>query len=121
AIPLYDLKIYSNFIKASLRSSDLAVINQLTLNGPFLLNDQNLILGPDAGAIAGSLGAGNGMIITNGNGELRKKFSFSFAYLFPVGSSANQYSSINLNFTAGTYTPGLSFVGIKVVNKKHPN
>ena len=43
---------------------------------------------PDAGAIAGSLGAGNGMIITNGNGELRKKFSFSFAYLFPVGSSA---------------------------------
>src|SRR5438045_6277786 len=85
-----------------------------------LLNNRNLILGPTTPAIAGTLGENNGMIVTNGSGEVRKNFTFSFAYTFPVGSSSTEYSPVSLNFTAGTYAAG-AYAGVKVVNAKHPN
>jgi hypothetical protein len=65
-----------------------------------------LILGSRCLASWGTLGANNGMIITNGSGELRKLFTFSFAYLFPVGTSATEYSPVSLNFTSGVYAAG---------------
>ncbi len=122
---LYNLSLLSANISAQLvtingNAYDLAIKNLLTLNGPFTLNDQNLIIGASAPAIAGTLGANNGMVITNGNGELRKNFTFSFAYFFPVASSVAGYAPVSLSFTAGSYAPG-AYAGIKTVPVKHPS
>ena len=97
-IPFYDLTIFNNNAAASLAANDLTIFNQLTLNGPLSLNNQNLVMGATAPAIGGTIGSGNGMIITNGTGEARKIFSNftspSFAYSFPLGSSATHYSPL---------------------------
>ena len=116
AIPLYNLTVYSNLVKASLATSDLTINNQLNLNGQLLLNNQNLILGSTAPPIAGTLGAATGMIVCNNGafgGEVRKTLSSNSSYLFPVGTSSSEYSPATLTFT-GT-------AGVKVANTKHPN
>ncbi len=117
--PLYNLSVFSNSVKVSLATNNLTVNNLLTLNGQLQLNNQNLIIGATAPAIAGTLGAGNGMIITNSSGEVRKNLTFSFAYFFPIGSSSTEYSPVDVNFTAGTYSS--AYVGVRVVNTKHPS
>ena len=122
-IPFYNLSIFNNNAAGSLATNDLTVFNQLTLNGPLSLNNQNLVLSATAPGIAGTIGSGNGMIITNGTGEARKIFSNSspsFAYSFFVGTSATQYSPFNISFTSGTYTP-TSYAGVRGVNAKHPS
>ena len=75
AIPLYNLTIFDNNAAGSLTTNDLTIFNQLTLNGPLSLNGQNLVMGETAPALGGTIGANNGMIITNGTGEARKIFS----------------------------------------------
>jgi hypothetical protein len=129
AIPLYNLTILNPNVSAQLGSVitdattyayDLAIINQLTLNGQLQLNDQNLILGAGTPAVAGTLGANSGMIITKGTGEVRKISSVTTAYTFPVGTSASEYSPVSISFTS--ITPGANpYVGVRVVNNKHPN
>ncbi len=122
---LYNLSLLNANVSAQLvtingNAYDLTIKNLLTLNGPFTLNDQNLVIGASAPAISGTLGANNGMVITNGNGELRKNFTFSFAYFFPVASSVTGYAPVSLSFTAGSYAAG-AYAGIKTVPVKHPN
>ncbi len=129
-IPLYNVTVNANssvqLVPATSTISnitytyDLSITNLLTLNGSLQLNDQNLILGSGAPAITGNLGANNGIIVTNGTGELRKILTTSFAYLFPVGTSASEYSPVDLNFTAGSYSAN-TYVGVRAVNSKHPN
>jgi hypothetical protein len=118
AIPLNDLTVFSNNISAGLSNVDLSVNNNLILNGPLLLNAQNLIIGQSAPAVSGTLGTGNGVIVTNGTGELRKMFTVIASYLFPVSSSAAQYTPVDLNFTSGTYMTG-AYVAIKTVGTKN--
>ncbi len=116
-VDLYDLSLFSKLAKASLTGSDLTVNNRLSLEGQLVLNDQNLVLGPGAHAVAGTLGASHGLILINGRGEARKIFTTSFAYLFPVGTSATAYSPLDLNFTAGTYASG-AFAGVRTSDTK---
>ena len=114
AVPLYDLSVFNNSVKASL-ANDLTISNQLTLNGQLWLNDKNLILGASATAINGSLGGTGGMLVTNGNGEVRKTLAASGSYSFPVGtvsgSGTAEYSPLTITY-AGT-------VGVKVSNTRH--
>jgi hypothetical protein len=110
----------TNTTSGTTYSYDLSIANQLTLNGPLQLNDQNLILGSGTPAVAGTLGANNGMIITNGTGEVRKIFAITTAYTFPVGTSAGEYSPISINFNS--IIPGANpYVAVRVVNTKHPD
>jgi hypothetical protein len=78
-IPLYNVTVNTNsslqLVTVNGNPYDLAITNQLTLNGPLSLGNQNLVMGANAPAIAGSLGSGNGMIISGGTGEARKIFS----------------------------------------------
>ena len=114
AVPLYDLSVFSSSVKASL-VNDLTINNQLSLNGQLWLNDKNFILGSSAAAISGSLGGAGGMLVTNGNGEVRKTLAASGSYSFPVGtvsgSATAEYSPLTITY-AGT-------VGVKVSNTRH--
>ncbi len=125
AAALYNLTVNNTANNVVSLDSALTVNNQLTLNSRLLLNNQNLILGSTAPAINGTLGANNGMIVSNNGatgGEVRKIFTANGSYLFPLGNVAgtNEYSPITLNFTSGTYAGG-AYAGTKVVNSKHPN
>ncbi len=119
AVALHNLSIFSNSVRGSLTGNDLRINNQLTLNGQLQLNNQNLIIGSSAPAIAGTLGNGNGMVVTNGTGELRKSFFVDGSYLFPVSSGSTGYAPVTLNITAA-YAAG-AYAGVKTVNAKHPN
>ena len=114
AVPLYDLSIFNSSVKANL-ANDLTINNQLTLNGQLWLNDKNLVLRPSAAAINGSLGGTGGMVVTNGDGEVRKILAASGSYSFPVGtvpgSGTAEYSPVTITY-AGT-------AGVKVSNTRH--
>ncbi len=107
-------------------SLDQNVNSTLTLtNGDLNILTNNLILGPTASAVAGSLFSAAKMIIADGGGEVRKKFAagtISGSYLFPIGDNSGtaEYSPITLNFTSGTAVTG-AYAGVKVTDAKHPN
>lgn len=93
-----------------------------TLNlasGRYYTNNHNLTLGVFA-AITGSFSANN-MIVATGNGEVRKRYSTSESFLFPVGSHDGtvRFSPALLNFTSGTYNP-TAYMGVSVRGQKHP-
>lgn len=110
-IPLYDLNVFNNASSAVLSAGDLTISHLLTLNGRLSLGNQNLILPGSALAIAGNLGSGDGTIVTDGTGEVRKTRTSNGSYVFPIGNGTNQYTPATLTFN-GT-------AGIRVSNTKH--
>ncbi|HLA55132.1 MAG TPA: putative metal-binding motif-containing protein, partial [Flavobacterium sp.] len=100
-------------------SSDAKVTNTLTMTDGHL-NIGNRILTLSANAVAGTPGATK-MIIANNGGELRRTYTGTGSYVFPVGdnSGTTEYSPITVNVTAGTFSS--AYVGVAVVDAVHPN
>jgi hypothetical protein len=99
---------------------NVTVSNTLTLtNGTLTLGTSNLILGSSA-SIAGTPSATK-MIVATGTGELRKVFSGTGSFVFPVGDNTGtaEYSPITLNFTSGTFSS--AYAGITLGNSKYVN
>ena len=125
ALPVYDFNINQFNAPAASLSGDLTVNNQLTLNGLMYLNNQNLILGASAPAIAvsGSFTTNKMIICNNGvsGGELRKVFLSNGSYSFPVGDNlaTPDYSPVTISIITAVAYGG--YAGIKVENKKEPN
>ncbi len=94
----------------------------MTLGGYLTLNQYNFILSAAAPQIGGNFGTSNGMIITNGTGELRKMFAATGSHLFPVGENTGvvEYTPITITFIGGNFSPG-AYAGVRVINTKHPN
>lgn len=93
-----------------------------TLNlasGRYYTFNHNLTLGVFA-TITGSFSPNN-MIVATGNGEVRKRYSTSESFLFPVGShdGTARFSPALINFTSGTYSP-TAYMGVSVKGQKHP-
>jgi len=98
-------------------SSDVTVSGTLTLtNGLLILGSYNMTLGA-ASVISGTPSASN-MVVTNGTGELRKTFTGTGSFTFPVGDNTGtaEYSPITLNFTSGTFSS--AYAGILLSNSK---
>ncbi|MFZ4619338.1 MAG: T9SS type A sorting domain-containing protein [Bacteroidota bacterium] len=92
----------------------------LTLSGgTLILGAQNITLASGA-SIAGTPSSSS-MIVSNSTGELRKEFSGTGSFTYPVGDNTGtaEYSPATLNFTAGTF--GSAYAGIRVTNAKHPD
>jgi hypothetical protein len=89
-------------------------------SGRLNLNNYNLTLGVFSN-ITGSFSANN-MIVATGNGEVRKRYSTSESFLFPVGShdGTARFSPALINFTSGTYSP-TAYMGVSVKAQKHPS
>ncbi|MBX2906592.1 MAG: Ig-like domain-containing protein [Taibaiella sp.] len=101
-------------------SGSPTVNGTLTLtSGRLTLGANNLTLGTSAPAIAGTLSSSN-MIVATGGGEVRKNFSATGSYLFPVGDGTGpNYSPATVNVGSGT-PGGAAYVGVSVANSKHP-
>ncbi|MFO7829820.1 MAG: Ig-like domain-containing protein [Bacteroidales bacterium] len=101
-------------------SSDVEINNALTLtNGVITLNNNNLSIGT-SGMISGTFGPAQ-MIVTNGTGSLRKAFSSTGVFTFPIGdhTSDAEYSPVDINLNSGDLSA--AWIGAKVTDAKHPN
>jgi hypothetical protein len=117
----YTLNTYSNLVinnssvSGTALNSDIAVNGTLSLtNGLVNLGSNNMTLG-ESSNISGTPSATN-MIVANGTGELRKAFTSTGSFTFPVGDNDGtaEYSPVTLNFTSGTFTN--AFTGVNLVN-----
>jgi hypothetical protein len=106
-------------------NQDISVSGVVSIYSPLTLGTNNLTLlsGATVVGLYGSLGAGINykMIVPSGSGELRKEFTSTGSFTFPVGATtpSNTYSPVTVNFTSGTFRA--DYVGVKLVNSKHPN
>ena len=62
------------------------------------------------------------MIVADGSGELRKIFTGTGSFTFPIGDNTGsaEYSPVTLNFTSGAFAGG-AYAGARVTNAKDPN
>lgn len=103
--------------------TDIEIAGTLTLtNGRINLGNKNLALGNNP--IAGTFSTTNMIYNNGGTGELRKKYTGTGSYLFPVGAvelsqSQFEYSPVTVNVTAGSFSN--AYVGVKVTDGIHPD
>lgn len=99
--------------------TDEIVNGTLTLtNGRLTLGAYNLTLGTSA-SISGSPSSSK-MIVTNGSGELRKEYSGTGTFTFPVGdNNGPNYSPATINVTSGSFSS--AYIGVRVTDAAHPN
>ncbi len=101
---------------------DVVVTGTLTLASRNLnLNGFNLSLGPTATAITGAPFSSTKMLIATGGSEVRKMFTAPGSFSFPIGDNTGslEYSPIIVNVNTGIF--GSPYVGVSVVDAKHPN
>ena len=90
----------------------------LTLTtGTLTLGANNLVLGSSS-TVSGTPSSAN-MIITNSTGVLRKMFTSTGSFTFPVGTTT-YYTPATINFTSGTFGAG-AYLDILTVASKHSN
>ncbi|MDR6967424.1 hypothetical protein J2X31_001435 [Flavobacterium arsenatis] len=90
----------------------------LTLNsGKLIVEDKILTLGVNP--VAGSFDASK-MIATGTTGEVRRPFTATGSYFFPIGENTSPaYSPIEVNVTSGSFSS--AYVGVSVKDGIHPN
>ncbi|QOI98199.1 MAG: autotransporter-associated beta strand repeat-containing protein [Flammeovirgaceae bacterium] len=102
-------------------AGDVTVNGVLTIsNGNLNLAGFNLTLGPSASiSIVGP--SSSRMIIATGGSEVKKIFSTTGSFAFPIGDNtgALDYSPVTVNVTAGSGFP--AEVGVSVQDIKHPS
>ncbi len=101
-------------------SRSTRIIGSLNLSeGLLILGDNNLTLGSNTNILGTT--SESKMIISSGNGELRKEFSSAGSFTFPIGDNTGtiEYSPITLDFKSGNFSSG--YAGVRVVNSKHPH
>jgi len=87
-------------------------------NGLIWLGTNNLTLGSTA-TITGTPSS-TAMVVATGTGELRKSFSGTGAFTYPVGDDSGiaEYSPVTLNFTSGTFAAD-NYAGVKLTNSAY--
>jgi hypothetical protein len=99
-------------------ATDIAVSGILTLtSGIFEIGNYDLTLG--ASPVAGSFSVNN-MIASDGEGVVRRAYTGTGSYLFPVGekTSTLTYSPVTVNVTSGMFNN--AYVAVNVADAKHP-
>ena len=93
----------------------------LDLGGLLDLQSNILTLGLSA-SVTGHLDATGMLYASSASGEVRKLFSAPGFFEFPIGDSTGtpEYSPFAVNFSSGSFDE-MAYVGVKVVNAKHPD
>ncbi len=102
-------------------SADATVNGTLTLtNGLLTLGNSNLTLG--SGASIGGTPDASRMIALTGTGKLRKRFTDTGSFTFPVGDATGtaEYSPVTLNFTGGTFGAN-AYAAVWLLDSAHPS
>ncbi|AWH84406.1 hypothetical protein HYN59_04425 [Flavobacterium album] len=100
-------------------ATNITVAGTLTLtSGRLNIIDNNLTLGTNA--VAGTFSS-TSMIESDGNGVVRRPYTGTGSYFFPVGEGIDTkvYSPIAVNITSGTFSG--AYVSVNMRDAKHPN
>lgn len=100
-------------------NTDTAVNGTLTLTSGLLnIGNNDLTLG--AAPVAGTFSV-TSMIVADGDGEVRRPFTGTGSYFFPIGEKVSNttYSPIDVEITSGTFNN--AFVAVNVRDAVHPN
>jgi hypothetical protein len=92
-------------------SNDLTVTGNITLQaGSIILQSSNLTLSPTS-QILGSPFSASKMIVASSTGAVRKQFTSTGSFTYPVGdnSGTTEYSPITVTITSGTFNTGAYF------------
>ncbi|MFH1120719.1 MAG: hypothetical protein V1775_12930 [Bacteroidota bacterium] len=88
-------------------------------NGRLALGSNNLLLGT-AALVAGAPST-TSMVVATGAGQMRKSFSGTGSFTFPVGDAGGvvEYTPVTANFTAGSFAAG-NYTGVNLTNLAYP-
>lgn len=119
---------YLKINKTDATTNIVDITCNVTINNELILTDGLLALGTKHLTIASSAtitgGSDGSYVNTNNTGTLRKVFSATGSFTFPVGYtnsvSLNFYDPITLNFTSGTFSGG-AYAAVRAPNLKHSN
>ncbi|OFX82263.1 MAG: hypothetical protein A2W99_09405 [Bacteroidetes bacterium GWF2_33_16] len=119
---------FTNFEKLTLNNtSGLSLSSSSYINGVLALTNgninlynNNLTIGP-SGSVTGSFGTTR-MIVTNGTGTMRKEFSTTGSFTFPIGevTGTPEYSRAVISLSTGTTVTPPAYISIKVTDDKYP-
>ena len=105
-------------------SAGVALVGPTTVNGTLTLTSGQLTLGANnltldtAASVSGTPSASN-MVVAEGAGEMRKQFSATGSFTFPVGdnTSTAEYSPVTLDFTSGAFSS--AYAAVRLTDAKH--
>lgn len=99
--------------------------NNATINGMLTLTAGNLNIANNTltlgvPAVAGTFNSTH-MIIASGTGELRRPFTTTGSYTFPIGdnTATTEYSPITISVDSGSFSS--AYIGVSVTDAIHPN
>jgi len=114
-----------NNLTISNTAGDVSLQANTSVTGTLTLSSGNLILGTNnltlgANAVSGTFSPTR-MIVASGTGEVRRTFTGTGSYTFPIGDATNavDYSPITVAVTSGSFAS--AYVGVSVVDAIHPN
>ena len=100
-------------------ATQATVAGTLTLTSGVLdLSNHNLTLG--ANPVAGNF-SNSAMIVASGTGELRRTFTSTGSYLYPIGDKTGtaEYSPVTVFVNSGSFAN--AYIGVQVRDAVHPN
>jgi hypothetical protein len=119
---LYDLELGNPTSNAASLGSDATLTHYLYFtNGRLLLGNYNFTFGLNADKAPASTPSNLKMLVTNGNGEVKKIIPAGgqqFTYFVGEITGTGDYSPVTLNFTANSAERTF---GTRVVDVQHPN
>jgi len=119
---LYDLELGNPTSNAASLGSDATLTHYLYFtNGRLLLGNYNFTFGLNADKAPASTPSNLKMLVTNGNGEVKKIIPAGgqqFTYFVGEITGTGEYSPVTLNFTANSAERTF---GTRVVDAQHPN
>lgn len=104
-------------------SAGVTMLNDNQVNGPLELTNgllklktANLTLGDTLHVLG--VPSGSIMISADSTGQVRRLFTGTGSFLFPVGDSTGHYTPVTLNFTGGTFGGG-AYAGVNLRQRKY--
>jgi hypothetical protein len=114
---------YSNLVINN-SGTGVTMIDNISIEGSLTLTDGHLNLGSydltlNENSVIEGTPSGNNMVVATGTGELRKLFTSTGSFTYPVGDNdgSAEYSPVTLDFTAGSFNG--AFAGVNLVNEAY--
>jgi hypothetical protein len=119
ASPAFNNLTINNSFGGVTLANNTSVTGTLTLTSG-LLNIGSTTLTLGSNAVSGSFDATK-MIVLNSNGQVRRSFTATGSYTFPIGESTGtmEYSPVTVAVTAGSFSG--AYVGASVTDGIHPD
>jgi len=105
-------------------SSGITLSRAVTIDDRLRMESGKLTLGTNtltlnsSAFVSGAALSNSNMVVATGTGKLKKMFSATGSFTYPVGDASN-YTPVTLNFTGGTFD-GTTYADVNLTASDHP-